>query len=119
MVITAIKTKKFIHQKPGKEIAFGIAGQYIPYEDNIIEYNGKKVLYEIGKVKMEASCCALDDWIYTVVPGYIVNWKGETNEDGLPVTEVEPVTDRQARQDITEIIQVKEDLFVIEFWEGK
>ncbi|MFC1921358.1 hypothetical protein ACFLYQ_06520 [Chloroflexota bacterium] len=118
MVVTAVKTKRYVHQEPGKDIIFGIAGRYIPYGDNIIEYNGRQVIYEIGQVRMEASCCDLDDWVYTVVPGYVVNWKSSSNEDGMPVSEVEPVTDRKARQDITDIIQAREELFVIEFWGG-
>jgi hypothetical protein len=116
MVKTGVKTKKYVHLKPGQDTSFGIAGRYTPYGVNIIDYNGREVMYEIGQVRMEASCCSLNDWVSTVVPGYVVDWKGSTNEDGLPVTEVEPITDPKARREISEIIQKREDLFVIEFW---
>ena len=118
MVVTSVKTKTYTHQEPGKDVIFGIAGRYIPYQDTILEYNGREVLYSIGQVRMEASCCNLDDWVYTVVPGYIVNWRSTTSEDGLPVSEVEPVTDKKARQELTEIIQARENVFAIEFWEA-
>ncbi|MFC1900307.1 hypothetical protein ACFLYN_01805 [Chloroflexota bacterium] len=116
MVTTAVKTKQYTHLEPGKDVFFGIAGRYIPYGVNLIEYKGREVIYEIGQVRMEASCCALDDWVSTVVPGYVIGWKSSTNDEGMPVTEVEPITDPKARQEISEIIQKREDLFVIEFW---
>lgn len=117
MVTTAVKTKKYVHQEPGKDVIFGIAGRYIPYQEKILDYNGRQVLYSIGQVRMEASCCNLEDWVYTVVPGYVVSWQNAKNEDGLPVSEVEPITDTKARRELTEIIQAREDVFAIEFWE--
>lgn len=116
MVTTKVKTKKYVHLEPGKDVFFGIAGRYIPYGVNIIDYKGREVMYEIGQVRMESSCCGLDDWVSTVVPGYVVDWQSSTDEEGMPVTEVEPITDPEARREISEIIQKREKLFVIEFW---
>lgn len=118
MVATSVKTKKYLHQEPGKDVIFGIAGRYIPHRESVLDYNGREVLYSTGQVMMESSCCNIGDWIYTVVPGYIASWKSTENEDGLPVSEVEPITDKKARRELTEIIQAREDIFAIEFWQA-
>jgi hypothetical protein len=112
----SVRTVKYTHQESGKDIVFGIAGRYIPYEEIRLPYNGREFLYAVGEVKMEASCCDLGDWTYIVVPGYIVDWQNTTDDMGLPVSEVEPVTDRKARQEITEMIQAREGAMPVEFW---
>jgi hypothetical protein len=118
VVVTSVKTKKYVHQEPGKGIIFGIAGHYIPYQETVLDYNGRKVLYVIGQVIIESSCCKTGDWVYTIVPGYIVSWQDSTGADGLPVSEVEPITDATVREELTKIIRAKEDVFTIEFWEA-
>ena len=116
MVVASSVITRYIHQEPGKDVIFGIAGRYMPLQESILDYNGRKVLYAIGRVFLESSCCGIGDWTYTVVPGYIVSLKNALSEDGLPVSEVEPVTDRKARGELTDIIQAKEGILPVEFW---
>ena len=72
-------------------------------------------MYVIGWAVVESSCCGAGSWIYTVVPRYIINWQNTKNEAGMPVSEVEPILDEEARKDITEIIQFNEGASPIEF----
>ncbi|MBA7680231.1 hypothetical protein ES703_88542 [subsurface metagenome] len=50
------------------------------------------------------------------MPGYILNWQNKRNEAGLPVSEVEPISDEEARNNIRQIIQTNEAIPQIEFW---
>ena len=50
------------------------------------------------------------------MPGYIVNWQNQANDAGLPVSEVEPISDKKAREAIGRIIKEAESIPQIEFW---
>ncbi len=65
---------------------------------------------------IESSCCGSGSRAYVIAPGYIVNWQNKTNEAGLPVSEVEPISDKLAREDISRIIKETEVISQIEFW---
>jgi hypothetical protein len=125
VAISSLKTTRYTHQEIGKDVIFGIAGFYTPQQEVRLKYRGREVLYIIGQVVLESSCCgagnesaccSMDNWTYAIVPGYIVNWQSTKNEDGLPVSEIEPVTDGKERKELTEIIQAKEGILPIEFW---
>jgi hypothetical protein len=116
-VVIASKTTRYTHLELGKDVVFGIAGFYTPQQEVRLEYNGREVLYIIGQVVLESSCCSIStDWTYTLVPGYIVNWQNTKNEDGLPVSEVEPVRDNKERAGIRQAIQARENTTLIDFW---
>jgi hypothetical protein len=93
-----------------------IAGYYTPRKEARLEYNGREVLYVVGQAVIDSSCCGLGTWGYILVPGYIVNWHKRTNAEGLPVTEVEPIPDKQVQDSIRRIIAEAESIPQVEFW---
>ena len=93
-----------------------IAGYYTPLKEARIKYDDKDVLYVVGQAMIESSCCGIGGWGYVLVPGYIVNWQNRTDEAGLPVSEVEPISDRGARDAISRVIKEAESIPQIEFW---
>jgi len=116
-VVTASKTTRYTHLEPGENVVFGIAGYYTPQQEVRLEYKGREVLYIIGQVVLESACCTIGtDWTYTLVPGYIVNWQNTRNEEGLPVSEVEPVRDNKEKAEIRQAIQAREDNVLVDFW---
>jgi hypothetical protein len=117
-VVTASRTTaRYTHLEPGKNVVFGIAGYYTPQQESRLEYSGREVLYIIGQVVLESACCnAGTDWVYTLVPGYIVKWQNTRNEEGLPVSEVEPVRDIKEKAGIRQAIQAREETVLIDFW---
>jgi N-acetyl-gamma-glutamyl-phosphate reductase len=50
------------------------------------------------------------------VPGYIAGWRTETNNNGLPVSEIEPIIDIHVQDNIRRIIRENEHLTQVEFW---
>ena len=97
-----------------------IAGYYAPSKEVKIRYKDKDVLYITGNVNIESSCCGTGNWCYITVPGYITRWHNKTNENGLPISEIEPVTDRTEQLAIEKIIMENEsinaDARPINFW---
>lgn len=93
-----------------------IAGYYTPEKEVRLKYNSREVLYVVGQVVIESSCCGSGSWRYAQVPGYIINWQNKRNEAGLPVSEVEPISDKATQNDISRIIKESEIVSQIQFW---
>ena len=106
---------EYTHLRINEDITC-IAGYYTPLKEVKLPYNGKEVLYVVGQAVIESSCCGVGCWGYVLVPGYILNWQNKTNEAGLPVSEVEPISDEMARDNISRIIKEAESISQIEFW---
>lgn len=116
MVSTSVRNT-YTHLKPGKNIVFGIAGYYTPQREMRLPYNGREILYVVGEVIMEAACCNIaDGWTYSLVPGYIVDWQRDVNEEGEKITTVEPVRSAEEKTAIRDIIQNKEGFLPVDFW---
>ena len=108
-------TIKYVHQELDQDVYFP-AGCYTPHKEVRLKQNSREVLYVVGHVNVEASCCGCANWGYAVVPGYIVNWQNERNEAGFPVSEVESISDEAVRKEIRETIQETENIYAVEFW---
>ena len=113
--ITRTSTK-YTHLELGKDVEIGIAGYYTPEKEVTLKYNGREVLYVTGKAVIESSCCGTGSWPYVIVPGYIISWQNVKNENGLPVSDVEPISDGEARDNIRRIIETSEATSQIGFW---
>ena len=92
------------------------SGYYTPVKEVRLNYNGREVLYVINHTVISSSCCGLADFISALVPGYIIRWKADKNKNGLPVSIVEPISDRMAKNKISEIIRENERVEETEFW---
>ena len=109
------KTLEYTHPKLNEDL-HSIAGYYTPEKEVKLNYNDRKVLYVIGEAVVEASCCGNTSWRYALVPGYIVHWKKKRNEAGLPVSEVAPISEKEARNNIKQTIQSNEATAQVQFW---
>lgn len=63
-------------------------------------FEGRDFLYVMGAAIIDSSCCGPGGCQFLSVPGYIVSWKSRVNEDGLFMSEVEPITDESERKQI-------------------
>jgi len=106
---------EYTHLKLNEDL-YCPAGYYTPQKEVRLKYNDREVLYVVGHASTESSCCGIRSWTYAIVPGYIVNWQTRINEAGLPVTEVEPISDKATRDNIKQIIREAESIPQIEFW---
>jgi hypothetical protein len=119
-MVTKVRTSRYTHL-PLNQDAEAFAGYYTPEKEIRMEFQGREILYVIGHVVVECGCVLgysntpINYW-YATVPGYIIGWQVEKNKEGLPVTEVEPITDTAVQNEIREIILKKESVARVDFW---
>jgi len=108
---------KYTHFELGKDRETGMSAYYTPQKEVRLDYDGRRVLYVAGHAVVESWCCGMPGaWEYVIVPGYIVNWQKMRNEEGLPVSEVEPILDETIREEIRKTIRSREGISQVEFW---
>ena len=114
-VDAAATAARYTHFELGKDIVTGIAGFYTPFKETLLSFRGRQLLYVVSRAVLEASCCGTGNWVYATVPGYVLGW--HTSEvEGLPASPVQPVTDKNEREEIARIIENTESVEVVTFW---
>ena len=106
---------EYIHDKLEQPVE-SIAGYYTPMKELRLKHNGREVLCVLGYVAVESSHYLTGGGTYALVPGYIVKWKFKESDSGMPVSEVEPIRDEEARQGISAAINEIEPTKIIDFW---
>ena len=106
---------KYTHQELNRDV-YALAGFYTPEKEVRLKYDDREILYIIGQVVVDSSCCGTGSWKYVLVPGYVVKWQDGKNEADLPVSEVEPISDEAAQENIRQIIREAESISQIQFW---
>ncbi len=98
--------RDYVHlSRPGEEIGWEIRSYNAT--ESTIEHRGKPVLL----VEVEAGGCSFCDGSYASnltgvnVEGYILRWQYRQNEEGRPVSEIEPITDPALQDEIAEILK--------------
>jgi hypothetical protein len=94
---------EYQHQEPGTEVRF-IAGHYTIVEEQRIAHRGRELLVFVGIATVESTCCGTQGCRFLNVPGYIISWKHSMNENGLPVSEVEPIENKREQADIRQLL---------------
>lgn len=107
----------YTHTPMNEEIQMP-AGCYWKTEEGKMRYKNREFLFFLGNTSEVCSCCAgyVPPRRYIMVPGYIKSWEYKQNEEGLPLTEVEPVGENEAQEAIREILQAQYDITEIDFW---
>ena len=108
-------TKEYSHEL--KREFQSISGRYVLEKEVSIEVEGKEVLCIIGNAIVDSSCCGVGGCRYALVPGYVMRPKIRKNDNGLWVSEVEPVVDLESRKEITQLIKKKEWVNQVQFWD--
>ena len=106
---------KYTHLELNRDIS-APAGYYTPQKEVRLKYNGGEVLYTVTQAVIESSCCGASDFVSALVPGYVVRWHMDKNKEGIPVSEVDPITDENTRDAIRKIIKETEHVSRTEFW---
>ncbi len=98
--------KEYCHPELGKEVA-APAGYYVPLEENTLPFNGKKVLYTLGSICIDSSCCGRGNWNYIQVPGYLIKEHIAGDKATPPVSEIEIIKDENDRSQIMQLLLKK------------
>jgi hypothetical protein len=106
----------YTHTELEQEVE-ALAGSYTPLKEVRLPYKDREVLYVVGQMLVDASCCGFANMGYITVPGYLVNWQCSTNENGCPVSDVEPITSENEQREIAAIIKGTEHMPQVDFWQ--
>ena len=109
---------EYAHLSLGEDVP-AFAGYYMPEKEVRLPFQGREILYVIGQVVIESACqeitCTPGSSYYAMVPGYILRWQYRKNEEGLPVSEIEPITSFKTKKEIEHLIQEHEAVTRVEF----
>ena len=92
-----------------------ISGGYEMEMEGKIRIDGREVLYVVGNGVVDSSCCGVGGCRYALVPGYVRQFKTRQDEQGLWISEVEPIIDRVTRQEITRVLMETEIVQQVQF----
>lgn len=106
--------KEYTHELE-KEV-LSISGRYELEKEEIMDHNGREILYVVGSAVVDSSCCGNGGCRYAIVPGFIRAWKSKINKAGFPISEVEPITEQILRAGIRKILEKKEWVSQVQFW---
>jgi len=99
--------QEYVHQLLGQEVT-AIGGHYVLVKEVRLPFQGREVLYLLGHAAFDATCCGAGGCAYALVPGFVLSWKHRDQADGLAVSELEPIRDPRARQEIQRSIEKQE-----------
>jgi hypothetical protein len=94
---------EYVHPKLNQEIT-AIGGHYVLAKEVRLPFQGREVLYLVGYAAFDSTCCGAGGCAYALVPGFVVNWKGKTGQDGSAISRVEPIHDQDVQEKVREAI---------------
>ena len=106
--------KHFTHEL-NQEVR-SISGYYEFQSEGKIEMEGREVLYVIGNATVDSSCCGTWGCCYALVPGYVLKWKYKESEEGIPVSEVEPIVDEDTKKKLKKLLELDHGVTQVQFW---
>ena len=106
--------KEHVHHELNQEIT-AIGGHYVLVKEARLPFRGREVLYLIGHAAFDTTCCGVGGCAYALVPGFIASWQSERKEDGLAVSQVEPIRDEAVQEEIRRRIEKQETIHQVQF----
>jgi hypothetical protein len=91
------------------------SGYYQPTGEELLDYDGKQVLYVWGSACIEASCCGIRSWAYVRVEGYLVGKDEAGGENDRKSHEIDTITAERDRAAIGALLLEKHPGARIEF----
>ena len=95
---------EYIHQGLNQEIT-AIGGHYVLVKEVRLPFHGREILYLVGHAAFDTTCCGAGGCAYALVSGFVASWHSSRNEDGLPVSRLEPINDTDTQNGIRRIIE--------------
>jgi len=99
--------KEYIHPELNQKIT-SIAGHYVLVKEGRLPFRGREVVYTIGYGVFDTTCCGVGGCLYALVPGFVLNWHVRYDEQGRPVSLVEPIRDEATQSEIRRLLKEKE-----------
>jgi hypothetical protein len=98
---------EYIHRGLNQQVT-AIGGHYVLVKEARLAYDGREVLYMVGHASFDTSCCGKGGCAYALVPGFVANWHSGETEDGLAVSQLEPIRDADTQDQVRRLIERSE-----------
>jgi hypothetical protein len=109
-----VNTAEYVHQELNQEIV-AIGGYYLLVQESWLPFQGRALLYLIGHAAFETTCCGTGGCAYALVPGFVLEWKHRRNQEGLAISQVEPIEDSDTQQRVRQALKDKEPVHQVLF----
>jgi hypothetical protein len=106
---------EYTHDKMNEEVD-AISGHYAFNKEVRLPFHKREILYLVGCAVVDKSCCGPGGCAYALVPGYILSWKPKVDDRGMPISEIEPISDEPTRRELIQLIQHAEIVNQVQFW---
>ena len=96
----------YVYRHGPQQEDVGSEGKQYSITEGILEYQDRKVLYQYVEA-LGVSFCTVTGAAYVGninVQGYVVRWKYGSNEKGEALSEIQPVSDVQEKQEIGKLL---------------
>jgi len=107
--------RTYTHTPLGEELRAAAGGMTFEAETRL-PFQGREVLLVRGIMTVDSSCCGSGGCGFVLVPGFVVRWRSSVNENGEPVSEVEPVRDPEVRDALRRLVLERERVQQVNFW---
>ncbi len=94
----------YIHRGLNQQIT-AIGGHYALVKEVRLPFHGREILYLVGHAAFDTSCCGPGGCAYALVPGFVASWHSSQTEDGLAVSQLEPINDADTQNKIRRLIE--------------
>jgi hypothetical protein len=105
---------EYVHQPLDQQVT-AIGGHYVLTKEAHLPFQGREVLYLVGHAAFDTTCCGAGGVAYALVPGFILDWKGKQNDDGLAISHVEPIHDNGVQEKVRQLIEKEEMVQQVRF----
>ena len=106
--------REYIHHELNREVT-AIGGHYVLTKEVRLPFEGREILCVVGYAVVDSPCCGVGGMAYALVPGFVLDWKSTTNNEGLATSLVEPVEDQVTQREIRQLIERKEVVHQVKF----
>jgi hypothetical protein len=106
--------QEYVHQELNQEVT-AVAGHYVLIREVRMPFGGREILYLVGHAAFDTTCCGVGGCAYALVPGFVLDWRSQINTDGLAVSRVEAIHDRDIQEQVQRLIEKKEMVHQVRF----
>ena len=107
-------SQEYVHQALNQEVT-AIGGYYLLVKEVRLPFHGQEVLYLVGYAAFDTTCCGTGGCAYALVPGFVLKWKSQRNADGLAVSRVEAIHDKDSQEQVQRLIEKRETVHQVIF----
>jgi hypothetical protein len=111
---TTYETVEYIHQGLYEQIT-AIGGHYVLVKEARLPFHDREILYLVGHAAFDTTCCGPGGCAYALVPGVVRSWQSSHTEEGLAVSQIEPVREPDTQNEIRRLLEQLETVQQVVF----